>query len=525
MKRLASLLVLLSLIGPAWAGGPWFVNSNATGTADGLSWVNAKTTLAAAQTASSAGDTVWVGDNSAETQASLMTITSPGTSAAPNMVWCADHTVASPGTGDLKTTCSVTTTGSNGINFVGSAYYYGITFNSGTGAGGGAIKLDNTASGFLKFENSNLFMLGTGTLQFFCGVAGNNAVKINLANTNLKFGAVGQSIILNGCDLTMRGGALQGSAPTSLFTTSGAPSIVTFEGVDASIMVTGKTFVPDLASPHRLYFKDQKIGATPVYCATFTNQGGPEVRWFRSDSAGTNYVSGKCTYRGTMTPNVAVIHTGGANDGVQGFSWNITTGANDSWISPFGAEPIASNISTTGASIIATLQAISNTAAIPTTKDIWTQVEYLGSGSSPLGSFVSGTIANGLATGTNLTASTEAWDSVATAWAAATAYPVGTARKFTGCTGQIYFVSAISGTGTSGGSQPACQSDGGTVVDNSGANQITWRAGWRFSIDTTITSPNAGQKGYALVTPIVSTASLGSATVPGVFIDPLVTQH
>lgn len=61
------------------------------------------------------------------------------------------------------------------------------------------------------------------------------------------------------------------------------------------------------------------------------------------------------------------------------------------------------------------------------------------------------------------------------AWAAATAYTVGQFRRPTTANGFRYEVTSISGTGTSGGSEPVWPTTiGATVTDNAGANQVVW---------------------------------------------------
>lgn len=63
------------------------------------------------------------------------------------------------------------------------------------------------------------------------------------------------------------------------------------------------------------------------------------------------------------------------------------------------------------------------------------------------------------------------------AWASATAYAVGAKVRNTGTAGNGYYyeVTAKSGTGTSGGTEPTWPTTPGeTVIDNSGANQLTW---------------------------------------------------
>jgi hypothetical protein len=61
------------------------------------------------------------------------------------------------------------------------------------------------------------------------------------------------------------------------------------------------------------------------------------------------------------------------------------------------------------------------------------------------------------------------------AWAPATAYTVGQFRRPTTPNGFRYEVTAILGTGTSGGVEPVWPTTpGSTVIDNPGANQVTW---------------------------------------------------
>lgn len=60
-------------------------------------------------------------------------------------------------------------------------------------------------------------------------------------------------------------------------------------------------------------------------------------------------------------------------------------------------------------------------------------------------------------------------------WVTATAYGVGVFRRPTVANGFRYEVTAIAGSGTSGGAEPVWPTTiGTTVVDNAGANQITW---------------------------------------------------
>src|SRR3990167_972428 len=95
-----------------------YVDSNAVGAGTGADWANSYTTLAAALTAKAAGDNFWVSHDHAETQASAMTLTSPGTAASPCKVMCVDSAGSvPPASADLATTATITTTGANALTF------------------------------------------------------------------------------------------------------------------------------------------------------------------------------------------------------------------------------------------------------------------------------------------------------------------------------------------------------------------------------------------------------------------------
>lgn len=60
-------------------------------------------------------------------------------------------------------------------------------------------------------------------------------------------------------------------------------------------------------------------------------------------------------------------------------------------------------------------------------------------------------------------------------WAAATVYAVNDTIIPVTANGRLYRATAVSGTGTSAGSEPTWPTTaGGTVIDNAGGNQITW---------------------------------------------------
>lgn len=470
-----------------------YVRSGAAGTGTGASWANAYTTLAAALAAKAAGDNFWVSEDHAETQASAMTLTSPGTATNPCYVYCADHAGSVPPVAaDLRTTATITTTGANAMTLPDYTYCEGITFNCGSGAVNSAITFSTFWS---HFKNCQIAKNGT-TGNTSCMVMGSNnttaAPLTILENTTLKFGATGDAIRSLGGLLIWKNtpSAIAGSAfPTNLFgSASGVASRYMIEGVDLSALGSGKMLFAAQSAPRLALLKDCKLNASVTIQSTSSIPAGQEIILSRSDSAGTNYIERKYTFSGSQVDELVVVRTGGASDGTTLKSRLLSTTANSRWVMPFEAIPIAVWNATAGSSVTVTIKGVMNAAALPNNDDIWFDVEYLGSGSSPLGSFATGSKAENISTGSAWTASTRAWDSMATARANSHTYAQGDVLKVASNADRIFFCTT---GGASAGSEPggyASAVDGGSVTDGA----ATFRAGMRFSMAVSFTPQQAG---------------------------------
>jgi hypothetical protein len=442
-----------------------YVRSAAAGTGTGADWTNAFTTLAAAFTAKAAGDVFYVSEDHAETQASAMTLTSPGTAAAPCFVYCVNHAGSVPPvSADLATTATISTTGNSGITLSGQAYYYGVAIQCGSGAVVAAI----TISSATFFKNCQLAKQGTTSTS--------DGIRCN------------SKLVWRNTASAIAGASL----PSTLFTAPSTPASVYLEAVDLSALGSGKTLFAAASQSFSVGLKDCKLGAS------VTIDAGPsgvahETIVSRVDSSGTNYIEQKYSYAGTQTDETLIIRTSGASDGTTPKSRKIVTTANSKWQFPFEATPIAIWQDSTSAAT-ATLEGVWNAAALPNNDDIWFDLEYLGAAGNPQGSFATGTKADGLASGAALTASTQAWDTLVTARANTTAYSLGDVRKVATNPGRIFFCTTA---GTSSGSEPAGYAsavDGGSVTDGT----AVFRAGMRFKQTVSFT---AAQKGavYAYV--------------------------
>ncbi|PUA17277.1 hypothetical protein [Glaciimonas sp. PCH181] len=480
---------------------------------------HARLVNAIASTWMAAGDALYVGANHAETQPSAWTGSPPGVTNNLSKILCVSATGSLPPvSADLRTTATVTTTGSSPIT-LGGGYYYlnGISFYCGTGAVSAGILLGNSSSIGVVLESVLLAKMGTNgaaaAINF--GTSGTGGMTwIKLKNTALMLGSITDTVQIQQCRLVWQNtpNAIAGSVfPTTLFK-SISPDLITFEGVDLSALGSGKTLVAACTAPAIFQFKDCKLGSAVNMAATQSSPGGAEIQVMRSDSSGTNYRNEKYRFEGTQLAETTIIRTGGANDGVTGLSWNLTSSVNSQWVLPFETFPIVIKNLVTGANVNVTVQGLLNAAALPNNDDVWFDVEYMGSAASPQGSFQSGTKSDLLATGTAWSASTQAWDSLVTARANSTAYTVGMVRKLASNPGRIFFCTTA---GTSAASEPAGYTsavDGGSVTDGT----AVFRAAMRFQMTVALTSPQPAQVGYIYAYPKAAKASTAYYLCPKV---------
>lgn len=396
-----------------------YVYSGAAGSATGADWANARTTLAAAFGAMSAGDTAWVANDHAETQATSMTLTSPGTSASPCRVLCVLRSGGSvpPVSADLRTTATVTTTGNTSITVQGSSYYYGITLYQGTGGGSssGIAFLQNTTEIWNRLDSCSLRLTNTNaSSRLTLGAGGNNnrSNRLELDNTTVHFAASGQSISLAG-HLRWRNtvNAVGGTVPTTLmapFTMN--PFGTWLQGVDLSAMGSGTNLVNVAVANTGLFlFENCKLGSSvSVTTGSITSHGAVEVRLVNCDSADTNYRYYRQTYQGTIVQETTIVRTGGASDGTTPVSRKMVSTANSKFYSPLASDPIIIWNETTGSSVTITVETVTDGVTL-TDAECWVEAEYLDTSGYPISSVASDRAADVLTSGSSQTSSSETW--------------------------------------------------------------------------------------------------------------------
>jgi len=390
-----------------------YVRSGAGGSANGTSWANAYLSLANALNASAAGDVIYVSEDHAESQASTMSLTSPGSAVNPVKVICVDHTgTVPPVSADLRTTATVSTTSSNGIVFGGSDSYIiydGLTFTSGSSGGSVNMNLAGSAGAQIKFRNGALRLGGSSAGNTIN--TGNAGGRIELENTTMQFAATTQGVAAGGRVIWRNTpNALSGATfPATLFTPGTSGCDLEVDGVDLSAITGTIVGTSSGQGPINAKLVDCKINASATIAAARTKRGDGVVEYTRIDSGGTNYKQGKVCFEGSQSVETTIVRTGGASDGTTPISWKIVTTANCTEHFPYESIPIAIWNDTTGSPVTATIQGIWGGGSVPNVDDIWGEVEYLGSSASPLGSFANDGKADILAASVGQTAGSGTW--------------------------------------------------------------------------------------------------------------------
>jgi hypothetical protein len=398
-----------------------------------------------------------------------------------------------------------------------SSYWYGVTFSAGSGGSNtGNLQFASANASWMRFENCTLKLNNTsGSSGLLLACTG--ASRCELVNTVMNFGATTQ-FVENLAGITSwrnTASAITGTAPTTLFN---APQVgtVTIEGVDLSSLGSGTIVTATSANSVacNFYLIDCKLGASATIASTPISRCGPFVDAIRCSSSASSYIQRRYWYQGTLQEETTIIRTGGASDATTGISWNITTTANALWLSPFEAFPIAIWNPTTASNVTVTLHGIWNSASLPNNDDIWIDVAYLGDSGSPKASFQSETKSTNLATGSALTGdSASAWNSVASVRQNSHAYSLGNVIAVSSNSGRLFWCTTA---GTSSGSLPvgyAGAIDGGSVTDGT----AVFRAGVRFLLTTTLSSPQPQLAGYLRAYVKVAKAS------STFYVDPLIT--
>ena len=443
---------------------------------NGTTWALAKATVAGALAIAAAGDTIFVSDNHAETQASTLTWTIPGTAASPCRILCVDDSAEPPAA--LATTATVTTTSNFAMNVTGFAYIYGITFNCGTGGNSANLNIGNQVASSFVFEACSLRIVNTSTSSRINLQASNTSgpsARVELINTTLSFASVSQGVV-NRSTLIWRGvsSALLNTIPTTLFITptSGMMAVATIMGADLSAAGSGKNLVSLAGANSSYFFADCKLGsAVSIVSGSSIGPHGTEVTVVNCDSGDTNYRYHKQNFQGTIAHETTIVLSGGASDGATPVSRKATSTADSKYFSPLCSDWAERwNEEASGGDVNAQIRIITFEAAALQDDEIWLEAEVLDTSGVPLGSFSNDRSANILASPADQNADGSTW--TGSARQNSFAY---TSNDVIAVQGKLFRCTVA---GTSASSEPggyATANDGDSVTDGT----ATFRAGWR----------------------------------------------
>jgi hypothetical protein len=239
-------------------------------------------------------NTIYVGDNHAESQATAITTGPTSITAGINKILCHNHAGSyPPAASDLTTGATVTTTAAANINIGASGgaqttYMRGLTFQAGSGASTNAFVIVNSAANGIYLDNCSLQVLTTAaasTVQLGAVGAQGNVI---LNNTTLKFNNVGQSVALGGAGNYVWQGTAPALAsgslvPNSLLAPNVSGLFATFsaEAVDLSA-IAGNLVLFGLGMNGSILFKDCKLNAAAAIPTPLGN--GSVIQLVRSSS-------------------------------------------------------------------------------------------------------------------------------------------------------------------------------------------------------------------------------------------------
>jgi hypothetical protein len=378
---------------------------------NGSTWALANATLVGAAADAVAGDTIYVSQNHAESQASAMTVTLPGTAASPNRVVCGND-AAEPPTA-VAATGTITTTGGSAMTINGSAYFVGLSFSCGTGATGQALSLLTSGAGFQVYDNCSFSIPATSSPTIRITIDSVAVAQhVRWLDCDVSFAATGSKIQIGAGRFEWFAGALlAGTAvPTALITFQSRGGSAVLRGVDLSQIGSGKSVVDvsTMVGDSFVIIENCKLGSSGAFTTGSFAAPGPRVEVVNCDSADTNYRYCYKDYQGEITHETTIVRTGGASDGTTPISRKMVSTANSKFYLPLVLDSIVIWNDTTGSSKTVTIEVVSDNVTF-TDAELWIEVEYLGTSGFPVSSFASDRAADILATAANQTTSSVDW--------------------------------------------------------------------------------------------------------------------
>lgn len=373
---------------------------------DAGAWTGTSASLAAATTADSAGDVIYVASDHAESNATAQTWACAGTSAGPTKIICATTAAAPPTATATSGTCA--TTGNSNITLTGWFYLYGLTITAGSGANASPLSIVGANAQESVIEACALKSGGTSSAQIRLGSTSTTAqpARITLRSTDVYLSNASSMMLVAGAALNWVGGSvLTGSAAaTSGLIRTGASGLhgsIKVSGVDFThVGVTGY-IIGKISNGHAMvHLYDCKLPAfTTGGVYTGTLQSGDRISMYNCDSA--DPTTNVCRlaihdYFGSILSDTSVYADDGVDDGGGvGYSWKMTTSADAEFPHQLLiSDEIVRWNDTTGSAITVSVEIAHDGASAFKDNEAWLEVLYIGASGTPLGTWTSDRCSN-----------------------------------------------------------------------------------------------------------------------------------
>lgn len=375
---------------------------------------HARLANAFASTWGKAGNNFFIATEHAETQATAMTLTSPGTLALPCKIYSVTKTTVPPTTANQSVGASISTTGTSSLTCTGVGFEYNhVSFSAGSAASFANLVLSSTSTGFNVFNNCVLELGNTNANSRINLNTTGSGTYVKVENCTFTFGGnTSQTITTNATTCTAEiincNFTTIATPPTVILTPICANLYIA--GTDFSIYGAGKTILgASTAATSRIAtLRNCKFGTgvTKVALATSMTQRASIVS---SDSSATSYNHENYTFSGQQVVETTIVRTGGASDFTTPIAWKANTNTNTNFIIPYEFTPIAIWNDTISSNVNVTVYGIWDSGALPNNDDIWMDVYYMGDSTSPLSTLNTSNKVSSLATSSSLSSDTSTW--------------------------------------------------------------------------------------------------------------------
>lgn len=397
----------------------FYVRSTDGSDADnGSTWALAKATIASALSASAAGGRVFASQSHAETSATALTLTMPGTGPSPTQLICGDDASAPPTT--LASTATITTTAAVAITVAGSGRINGLNLIVGSGVSTScSLILGGTAAAVQVFENSSFRVATTsasGTIQIGAGSSTARA-HIRWNDCTVQFGNVGQRISQLSGSFVWTGGSIVGATiPTILVAGNADPRASNNTLIDrVDLTALGANAIFDASTRHpgqRNELINCLLHASTVLVSGSFPLPGCRVSAYSCDNTDKTYRFQIRDFSGSIDEDTGIYVTSGEQDvgaigTPQSYSVKMVSNAScNRHVAPLRSDDFGTLVTTVGVPITLTIEVAGPSGL--TDADLYAEF-FVTSTTGSVRSTLTKTECGLLATAAALTSSTTPW--------------------------------------------------------------------------------------------------------------------